>query len=120
MVFEACGHMDQAIDHYSRAHLADPTNPQYIGNLAKALLIRDNTDPAAQEVLTELLQYESRPEWSTWAREQLATGKFRQPDDSGHTYPSEVLPPPTREELPPGEFVLPVEPELPMPENVYP
>jgi Tfp pilus assembly protein PilF len=75
-VMEAVDRLDVAVENYQQACELDSTNAEFIGNLARALIKRDDHDAYAKEVLAELLMHETRPDWIGWARERLATGKF--------------------------------------------
>jgi Flp pilus assembly protein TadD len=55
MVFDAVDRNEDAIRCYAAARDLDATNPEYVGNLARALLKRNEHDPAARELLSELL-----------------------------------------------------------------
>jgi Flp pilus assembly protein TadD len=76
MVYEAVDRIDQAIAQYSKAHGMAPQNPEYLGNLARALLKKDEHSPEARPLLSDLLLYDTRPTWVRWARETLAVGKL--------------------------------------------
>jgi Tfp pilus assembly protein PilF len=119
MVYEQAEQLDQAIDYYSKACQMAPRNPQFIGNLARALLKRSDVAPEAPPLLSDLILYDTRPEWVCWARQRLALGKFPQPG-SATPGTSPVTPPtvppfspsvPTPgatggvEILPPGEII---------------
>ncbi len=71
LVYEAAGQMPRAIEHYRMAVAWEPGNPQYAGNLARALL-RDGQDSAeVAGLLHNVVFNDTRPEWVTWARDQL-------------------------------------------------
>ena len=76
MVYEAVDRIDQAIEQYQKAHRMAPQNPEFLGNLARATLKKDEHSPDARDLLSDLLVYDSRPNWTRWARETLAVGKL--------------------------------------------
>ena len=91
LVYEAVERLDKAVECYVAAWQIAPRDPQVIGNLARARLKLDPNAPEARELLTELLLYDTRPEWTAWAREQLAmTGLPEGPvQPAHHTRPNE-------------------------------
>ena len=71
MVLDATGDLTGAIDQYREAvNLAD--NVQYVGNLASALIRRGDRNEEVRRLLQQLIAKDSRPEWQSWARRQLA------------------------------------------------
>ena len=115
MVLEAVEHLDEAIENYRAACELDATSPEYLGNLARALIKRNDRDPEAKEVLQDLLMYESRPEWKGWAREKLATGKFSIASAEPEKEP-EAVPTPPADHVHPQKLAFPNDQvELPAP-----
>ena len=116
MVYEQAEQLDQAIDYYSKACQMAPRNPQFIGNLARALLKKSDIAPEAPALLSDLILYDTRPEWVCWAKERLALGKFPKPESAPSVSPpatppvSPPAPPPAAtggmEVLPPGAIII--------------
>jgi len=75
LVYDAAEKPDRAIEMFEAARQLDARNPEYLANLTRALVRRDGPSAAARSLLEELLFLETRPEWTCWAREQLALGK---------------------------------------------
>jgi cytochrome c-type biogenesis protein CcmH/NrfG len=71
MVYEAAERLDRAIAYYEEAVEFAPTNPVYIGNLAKAHLRHGMELSDVQGMLQEMIFYDSRPEWVACARDLL-------------------------------------------------
>lgn len=76
MVYEEADRLEQAISYYSIAYEMSPHNPEYIGNLARARMKEDLYDKTTRFLVTELIMYDTRPEWTDWAHEQLAIAKW--------------------------------------------
>lgn len=76
LVYEQADRLDQAIEYFESAHRMESRNPEFIGNLARAYLSRDDRAPEAGALLSDLILYDARPEWVAWAREQLAVGNL--------------------------------------------
>ena len=72
LVFEAGGKLDQAVEAYEEAIKLEPQNPQYVGNGARARIRRGESGREVKELLTRLAQIDVRPEWVSWARQQLS------------------------------------------------
>lgn len=90
MVYEAVERLDKAVECYVAAWRIAPRNAEIIGNLARTRLKSDPNAPEVRELLSELLLYDTRPEWTNWAREQLALARLpeawpQQVHPSGHT-----------------------------------
>lgn len=71
MVYEAVERLDQAISYYSLAHECAPQNPAVLGNLIRAQLRNGQTIDEVRPLLSDLILYDTRPDWVSWAREQL-------------------------------------------------
>ncbi len=99
LVYESADRLDKAIEYYQTANQMDSRNPEFIGNLARALLTRDEQAVEVQTLLSDLVLYDTRPEWIGWAREQLAVGNLpTTPASSTRPRPQinppvEILPP---------------------------
>jgi Tfp pilus assembly protein PilF len=72
MVFEDVGKLDDAVAHYEQALALERDNPQLIGNLARAHVRRGDRTDEVRDLLTEVVLKDKRPDWVSWAREQLA------------------------------------------------
>jgi Flp pilus assembly protein TadD len=72
MVLEAVGKFDDAVSSYNEALALEPANPQIIGNNVRARVRRGDRDTDVQRLLVKVVMNDSRPEWSSWAREVLA------------------------------------------------
>jgi Flp pilus assembly protein TadD len=78
LVFEAVGKYGQAVDEYEAALKVDADNVQVMGHLARTLV--KGHDEAKSQRLKELLDQlvlRASPDWSDWARGQLAKGSVR-------------------------------------------
>ncbi|MHB1156182.1 MAG: tetratricopeptide repeat protein [Phycisphaerales bacterium] len=64
--------LDDAIDEYRIAVGLAPDNMQYVGNLAKALVIRGDRTDELHALLKQLAGKDTRADWLLWARQQLA------------------------------------------------
>ena len=116
LVYENAEQLDDAVQNYAAAHEIDPDNPEYIGNLARALLRQDDHDPAAQELISQLLLCDTRPDWLAWAREKLATGKFYSTSPKEPAVKEEAVPHRPRAKQPEAtNTAIPEELELPPP-----
>jgi len=114
MVYEAVDRLDQAIEYYSMAHRMAGQNAEYIGNLARAHLKRDEHAPEVSGLLSELVFYDTRPDWVAWAREQLAVAKLPvPPPSSGGVLQSDKQNAP--ESIPLGDIMILPDPPGDMP-----
>lgn len=71
LVYETSGRLDEAVEHYREAVRLDGGNPEYRGNLARAMTRRGDRTAELRSLLSELVQRDARPEWQAWARRQL-------------------------------------------------
>ena len=71
LVFEAVGKLDDAAKWYEAALELEPDTPEIIGNLARLYVRRDPRDPRTRELLEDIILKDTRPDWSSWARERL-------------------------------------------------
>ncbi|MCA9201046.1 MAG: hypothetical protein KDA87_26080 [Planctomycetales bacterium] len=110
MVYEEVDRLDDAINEYSTAFELAPKDPFVIGNLARALMKRDESDPMLPQLLREIMLYDTRVSWKKWAKEKLQVGKYHESDgfpERPSIIDSDYEPlPPTPEELLP--FSAPV------------
>ena len=72
LVYENTGKLDEAINFFEMAHDLQPDVAQYLGNLVRGRLRRGDRDEETQQLLSDLVSRETRPEWSCWAQEELA------------------------------------------------
>ena len=110
LVLEIVGRLDEAIEAFEKAYALAPTNAQFVGNLARARLRKNENDPMVRVLLGELLLVDTRPDWLHWAREKLALGPMpcpasNKPISPTHTHDApgmaEVVPLPPPEKTPP-------------------
>src|SRR5262245_45519901 len=85
LVLERAGKLTEAADAYDRAKEMEPDNPEYIGNLARAKVRRGDNDAETKELLEEVVFKDSRPEWTTWAKENLLRLSHPPPDNEEPT-----------------------------------
>jgi len=108
MVYEAVDRLDEAVKYYESAYEMDPRNPEIIGNLARARLKRDEQDPRSRALLADLIMHDTRPNWTTWARERLALTDWaakEQPTAASYETISDI--PATPEAIPRGPVMPP-------------
>lgn len=74
LVFESAGKLDKSIELFRKAHDADQDNAEYLANLVRARLRRGDRGKALRDEMRALKFIETRPEWSDWVNERLATG----------------------------------------------
>lgn len=127
LAYEAAGKMGAAVGYYETAVEMAPTNPVYLGNLAKAQLRQGTDVEAVRGLLQEMIFYDTRPDWVAWARDtvginpiKLASAEFDDVADSAKVDgPTEFLPPPSE---PTPVSIPPVEGErsLEFPEEIDP
>ncbi len=100
MVMEKVGKMEQAVEAYETANMLCPNDPEIVGNLARAWWCQDKSNLRTRELLEHLVFVDSRPEWVSWAKEQIACGKLSTNDVLPVSYhasdptPTPVLPTP--------------------------
>ena len=88
LVLERAGKLTDAADAYDRARQMEPDNPEFIGNLARAKIRRGDNDVETKELLEERAFKDPRPQWTSWAKENLIR--------LSHPPPSEIEEPTTR------------------------
>ena len=111
LTYEAAERLDPAIGYYQMALELCPTNPVYIGNLAKARMRQGANVDEVRGLLQELVFYDSRQEWIAWARDnmglhpiQVASAECSEELPNGVEQPtSENLPPPSLPEPVPSQ-----------------
>jgi Tfp pilus assembly protein PilF len=107
MVMERVDKMEQAIESYETAHTLCPNHPEIVGNLARARWSHAQNNPQVSELLEQLIFVDSRPEWVSWAKEQIACGKLATNEVPPNTSSSSVPMPPV---------TMPSAPSFPMPQ----
>ena len=95
MVMERVDKLEQAIEAYEMANEMYPNQPEVVGNLARAWWSHDKDHPRTRELLEQLVFIDCRPGWVSWAKEQIATGKFA----SNDMLPASALTEPTAGQL---------------------
>jgi len=127
LTFEAAGRLADAIEMYYSATELEPSNPEFLGNLMRARVMRGDRDETMRLGLKELLFVDTRPDWIGWAEDQLALNLDRDlpqatlnTDEDGDVVPPEVLPvplgmgPPRSSRAYPGTLEVPTEIEIPL------
>lgn len=75
LVLEQTGELDRAIDHYRAAVGLDPDQVAYRANLARALVRRGDRTEEVRNLLAQIVEQDTRPEWLLWAkRQQVSVG----------------------------------------------
>jgi cytochrome c-type biogenesis protein CcmH/NrfG len=72
LTFEAGEKLDEAIAEYQKAVDLDPENREVLGNLARARVRRGDQGSEMRQLLSRLLETETRPDWRLWAQRELA------------------------------------------------
>jgi Tfp pilus assembly protein PilF len=72
LVFEAVGRLDDAEKWYDKALSLKPEATDVVGNLARVRIRCNKKDEATQKLLSNIVLKDRRPEWVSWARQQLA------------------------------------------------
>ena len=70
LVHEAAGELSLAVKEYEAAVGLDQDNPEYIGNLVRALIRRGDRTDKVRALLAKLIELDHRREWIQWARAQ--------------------------------------------------
>ena len=71
LVFEATGQLEKAEEQFHAALEAEPDNPEFLGNLARAKIRRGERSQELRDLLQQIVVIDTRPQWRTWAEEQL-------------------------------------------------
>lgn len=72
LVYETVNQLEDAADHYAIAYTLAPQHPEIIGNYCRILLRRGQRDDFVRQLLADLILYDTRPDWTCWARETQA------------------------------------------------
>lgn len=75
--------LDEAIATYGRAVEMAPNSAEYVGNLARARIHRGLRDLETRNLLQRLVKIDPRPEWVSWAQQELAGTKPPAPPPGG-------------------------------------
>jgi Tfp pilus assembly protein PilF len=76
MVMERVGKLEQAVDAYEMANILCPNHPEVVGNLARVHWSLDKSNRRTRDLLEQLVFIDTRPDWVSWAKEQIACGKI--------------------------------------------
>lgn len=71
LVFEATGQLEKAEEHYALALDAEPDNPEFLGNLARAKVRQGERSHELRDLLQQIVVKDNRTQWRSWAEEQL-------------------------------------------------
>lgn len=71
LVLEEAGKYREAEQYFGQAMAIDPDNIEYVGNLARVKVRLGETDKSLTDLLSKIVLYDSRPEWSQWAQRML-------------------------------------------------
>ncbi|MDR1964341.1 MAG: tetratricopeptide repeat protein [Planctomycetaceae bacterium] len=116
MVMERVGKLEQAIDAYEMANILCPNHPEVVGNLARVYWSQDKSNMRTRDLLEQLVFIDTRPDWVSWAKEQIACGKITN-DTLPVSYISEPAATPTNTipvpVLPPQPHAVPQYPGTP-------
>jgi len=72
MVYEAVARLDEAGHWYDEALTLAPDSVETTAGLARVRLQQGLRDDRTRELLADLVLKDTRPEWTAWARKQLA------------------------------------------------
>jgi Tfp pilus assembly protein PilF len=76
LVMERVGKLEQAIDAYETANILCPNHPEVVGNLARVHWRQDKSNRRTRDLLEQLIFIDTRSDWVSWAKEQIACGKI--------------------------------------------
>jgi Tfp pilus assembly protein PilF len=112
LVYESVGKYEEAATFYLQAQERAPTNPEVVGNLARATIRSGQSVDDARPLLEDVLAVDPRPEWICWAEGLLGVHPYSSGDPPANG--PELLPEPIRpgKELSGDEEVQ--GPELPL------
>ena len=72
LVFEAVGRLGEAEENFEQARAIEPDNVEYLCNLARVLVRTNHKDDRTRQLLSDIVLKDTRPQWTSWARERLA------------------------------------------------
>ncbi len=75
MVLEAVGKLDEAALRYEEALELQPDDIETVASLARTYIRAGRKDEKTRKLLEEIVLNDDRPQWRTWAQEQLTLGK---------------------------------------------
>ncbi len=75
MVLEAVGKLDEAAQRYEEALELQPDDIETVASLARTYIRDGKKDERTRELLEEIVLNDDRPQWRSWAQEQLTLGK---------------------------------------------
>jgi Tfp pilus assembly protein PilF len=112
LVMERVGKLEQAVDAYEMANILCPNHPEVVGNLARVHWCQDKSNMRTRDLLEQLVFIDTRPDWVSWAKEQIACGKM-----SNEIFPVSFISEPSTIPSNPSPASIPV-PILPPSPNV--
>jgi tetratricopeptide (TPR) repeat protein len=71
LVYQRAGKINASVSAFQKAHDLAPDNSEYLSNLAMARVLRGDKDEALRTLLKEVVFRDPRPQWQTWARQQM-------------------------------------------------
>jgi len=83
LVLEAVGRLDDAARWYDTALELSPGSVEATANLARVRVRQGDKDDTTRELLSAVVMRDPRPEWTAWARKQLALLGGPAPSDTG-------------------------------------
>ncbi len=75
MVLEAVGKLDEAAQRYEEALELQPDDIETVASLARTYIRDGKKNERTRELLEEIVLNDDRPQWRSWAQEQLTLGK---------------------------------------------
>lgn len=111
MVYEGAERLGRAIEFYEQALELAPTNPVFLGNLARAHLRQGAELDEVRGLLQEMLFYDTRPEWIAWARDLMGIHPLK-PQADDLTAPEIVDPMPPNSALVGEDLPPPLSPQF--------
>lgn len=72
LVFEEAGELDKAVDQYRQAISLDSGHIEHKANLVRALIRRGDRTDEVRQLLQQVIEQDTRPQWQLWAQQQQA------------------------------------------------
>ncbi|MCY2927473.1 MAG: hypothetical protein NT031_18955, partial [Planctomycetota bacterium] len=72
LVFEAVGRLDEAAGWYDKGLALAPEADEVTANLARVSVRNNRKDERTRALLQKVVMKDRRPEWVSWARQQLS------------------------------------------------